>query len=261
MNTLTQKLALILAYTRLQINLKQIFLVMRTPIITTIFLLASITCHAQTQLTETDSVAVTDTMLVSIEEAKPEVEPVENGMITTTHENGKKSAVGEYKEGIKIGEWKYYDEAETLIEKGNYIAGKKSGQWFCYHDNGLLKSIGWYKNGKKTGAWGIFYNDGSTMQGEVWKDGKLISVTEFYALDGDILPRGTLKDGNGNRFVYNKNRKLIEISNYQGGLLHGLYESFYSNGKTKQKGNYDKGQKVGEWEQYDKKGVLLEGVN
>ncbi len=37
------------------------------------------------------------------------------------------------------------------------------------------------------------------MQGEVWKDGKLISVTEFHALDGEILPRGSLREGNGNK--------------------------------------------------------------
>ncbi len=234
---------------------------MRAPILTTIFLLAGITCHAQTQLIETDSLAVADTMLASIEEVTPEIVAVKNGIITSYHENGKKSAVGKYVEGIKVGAWKHYNNAGTLIEKGNYTEDKKTGQWYCYHDNELLKSIGWYNNGNKTGAWGIFYNDGSTMQGEVWKGGKLISVTEFYALDGDILPRGTLREGNGNRFIYNKSRKLIEISNYEDGLLHGLYEKFYSNGKTEVKGNYDKGEKIGEWEQYDKRGILLEVEN
>ncbi len=54
--------------------------------------------------------------------------------------------------------------------------------------------------------------------------------------------------------------KGMEISNYEGGLLHGLYEKFYSNGKTEVKENYDKGEKIGAWEQYDKRGVLLEVV-
>ena len=235
---------------------------MRTPLFISIILLAGMTCNAQTELTETDSVGTdsiaADTELASVKETTPEIETVKNGIITAYHENGKKSAVGEYAEGIKVGDWKYYNQAGSLVEKGSYVEGKRNGQWYFYHDNELLKSIGWFRNGNKNGAWGIFYNDGSTMQGEVWKEGKLISVTEFYALDGDILPRGTLRDGNGNRFIYNKDRKLIEISNYEDGVLHGLYEKFYSNGKTEIKGNYDKGQKVGAWEQYDRKGVLLE---
>ncbi len=59
-------------------------------------------------------------MLASIAEVTPGIEAVKNGMITSYYENGKKSA-----EGIKVGEWKYYNNSRTLIEKGSYAKNKK----------------------------------------------------------------------------------------------------------------------------------------
>ena len=69
------------------------------------------------------------------------------------HNNGNVALIGNYKNGKKEGEWKYYRENGKLEGIVNFKNGKQEGEWKWYHENGELKEIGNFKNGKPEGEW------------------------------------------------------------------------------------------------------------
>ena len=65
-----------------------------------------------------------------------------NGLFTTYwpkqysyNSNGKKQiyASGKYRNGLKDGQWSYFDCSGNKISQGNYLNGKKTGEWFEYN--------------------------------------------------------------------------------------------------------------------------------
>ena len=63
------------------------------------------------------------------------------------YKNGNVALIGNYKNGEREGEWKFYRENGKLEAIENYKNGKKEGEWKVYYENGKLDRIGNYKNG------------------------------------------------------------------------------------------------------------------
>jgi len=88
--------------------------------------------------------------------------------------NGKKSSEGMYQNGMKIGEWKYFDkDTDNLIQLNNYQNGKKNGICKYYFDSGELSSEYTYQNGEMNGIYkkykkgGVLYEEGMYQNGEI----------------------------------------------------------------------------------------------
>ena len=103
---------------------------------------------------------------------------LEHGISKAYFANGKLESSALYKNGKKIGKWKYYGiidgktflkeeylyednlkngpyrkflKSDQLLEEGSYKFGKKDGIWKTYHSNGVLKNEKEYEIGKLNG--------------------------------------------------------------------------------------------------------------
>jgi antitoxin component YwqK of YwqJK toxin-antitoxin module len=233
-----------------------------------------------------------------------------------TYSNGKKNGLfqkaegdslilGSYKSGNLHGEYQIYFDRNKfhlggiintdttqleLLTKGNFSEGRRSGYWWVNDFSSI--SVGQYFNGKKTGEWNYYYLEEKSDVGEELPFSNKLFLTENYT-------NGRL---NGDRKQYWKEVKIyypcseeewllaelemcynssiermLEISSYKGGKLHGYYElkddkenillkGYYLNGvkdggwlevdyldssrffhRIESKGFYDRGLKTGEW--------------
>jgi antitoxin component YwqK of YwqJK toxin-antitoxin module len=84
-------------------------------------------------------------------------------------------------EGMKQGEWWYYNEDDgSLSYKGSYVNGKREGYWEFYHENGtgMVVYKGSYVNGIKEGVWEWYHPDGEFWHKELYKNGRTIKKYE-----------------------------------------------------------------------------------
>jgi antitoxin component YwqK of YwqJK toxin-antitoxin module len=184
--------------------------------------------------------------------------------------------------GIKQGHWKEYYLDGTLRGEGDYKDGARVGSWKFFHGNAKLEQYGKYRaGGKPHGLWIWYYDDGSVRREENYINGKEDGEMTEYTPDGEIIEQGEyiegLKEGS---WVVNTG-DYIEKGEYIEGMMHGMWEGIYkSTGKTAFKGEYledepngkhthyypsgrkmvegkyQLGLKVGDWKRYDENGVL-----
>ena len=65
---------------------------------------------------------------------------------------GRLSEEGHYDKGMKVGHWKYYDNAGKLWSEGSYKNGKKDGVWTTYDTDGLISETATWVDGELEGA-------------------------------------------------------------------------------------------------------------
>ena len=87
---------------------------------------------------------------------------------------------GYLQNGLKHGEWKYYD-GENVSQIKNYSEGLKNGSWLYFYD-GVLDFEAEYKNGKKDGIWSDYNYEGKLKRRVTYENGKWINdtMTEYY---------------------------------------------------------------------------------
>lgn len=75
-----------------------------------------------------------------------------NGYMTLFHANGNKMLEGEFKDGDKVGVFKYYDLNGNLVSEINYADDAVSGNINCYNDRGDITVIYNYDGGSIQGS-------------------------------------------------------------------------------------------------------------
>lgn len=87
-------------------------------------------------------------------------ERVLNGNYREWYDNGNLWKKGQYQNGKKIGEWKYYTHDGDLLEYGTYENDVKEGNWYDVDSLGSTSYITSYKQGKLDGiAYKIDHGD------------------------------------------------------------------------------------------------------
>lgn len=114
--------------------------------------------------------------------------------------NGKYSEYGYYSEGLKIGNWKYWNEKGVLIKECNFEKGRLKGNYTEYYLDGNIQFSGEYIH--ITGKDSVYAED--IMTGELTVEVR----------DSDDIPA---KDGVWSYF--NENGDLVRIENYIKGRL------------------------------------------
>lgn len=157
------------------------------------------------------------------------VQGKKNGVVKSYHPNGKLESEGMYKNDMPFGDWKIYYSSGALKREGKYKEkGNREGLWKEYHENGKIATEATYKAGKYNGvlkdyAWG----------GELWsernyKSGKLLSI-KYYDLKGEVL----------------EDKKIIGRTSVK---------EYFSTGILSGEGDYENGERVGEWTFYSPNG-------
>jgi len=97
-----------------------------------------------------------------------------NGFFYSYHQNGKKSVMGEYKNGVKVGNWFVNnEEGEWIIWKNYSKDGKLDGDLLFRNEKGELELHQTYSNGELLNSEVYTYN----------KDGKLVKVINQKELE------------------------------------------------------------------------------
>ena len=184
---------------------------------------------------------------------------LEHGISKAYFANGKLESSALYKNGKKIGKWKYYGiidgktflkeeylyednlkngpyrkflKSDQLLEEGSYKFGKKDGIWKTYHSNGVLKNEKEYEIGKLNGQEKIYYDDGKILNITNWNEGLALGDTTYF------YPSGQIK----RKFKNNRGKPI------------GTEKTFYENGDLASLGYWDEKNCLKEYFEYDKSG-------
>ena len=72
------------------------------------------------------------------------------GSVFSLYENGKEELNGRFRNGIKNGKWKWWNDDGGIDSTGNYKNGIMHGRWQFYFSNGNMNGMGQYKDGNGT---------------------------------------------------------------------------------------------------------------
>jgi antitoxin component YwqK of YwqJK toxin-antitoxin module len=178
------------------------------------------------------------------------------GLYQRFHSNGDITIKGNYKEGLKNGQWAYYSDnidyspGKLPYATGFYSNGVKSGVWKTYHyESTDIASKGEYINGLKSGVWEFIGGDKYQVEVErkVYLKGELNGKYTKHRGE-DLIEEGTFKEGKKSGLYVISDHQKEEFF-YENGLLHGDHTILYDN-KITLKTQYIKGREHGireEW--------------
>ncbi len=145
--------------------------------------------------------------------------------------------------GQRTGEWKLYDEYwEYFYAKGNYKDGKMDGKWTYFYLNGSVEMEGFFNKDKPDREWVWFYQDGKKKREESYLKGKLEGpYVEYDTLENVILKGEYFDDARIGTWFYGVG-DIIEEGNYELGEKDGEWKHYYAEtGKLRFIGSYRKG--------------------
>ena len=148
-----------------------------------------------------------------------------SGSVLEQFDNGQNKLLGQFENGLMVGDWIYYYENGQVRGKGNYAGGDGSeiselsglprngldGLWESYYENGQIMFRGMFTNGQVFGKWSSFHENGQVQ------------------ISGNIVD----------------------------GKKHGELLMYYENGQMRSLWNYKDGKEHGEWIMYEEDGQIL----
>jgi antitoxin component YwqK of YwqJK toxin-antitoxin module len=162
-------------------------------------------------------------------------------------------------QGRKQGPWvKYHADGKIILYSGQFKDDKPVGEFRYYYPSGKVRSIVQHESNGVSYSW--FYNETEVLLME----GKFIhqkrdSVWREYNNRGLLFSEATYKNNRlqGPRREYFLDEQELQgvlicrkAEQYVDSLLHGPFVEYYSSGKERIKGSYEKGQKEGWWINY-----------
>ena len=169
------------------------------------------------------------------------------------------------KNGKKQGVWKkMYPDGKSVLYEGQFKDDQPYGKFIYYTQEGKINAVIQHLDITKSKA--IFYHD----NGQVMTEGQFFkkmkdSLWYNYSKYGELSSIESFKNNklNGLKIVFylegqqDDKPKILRKENYVDSLLHGAYETFYSDGKLKQKGAYTFGVPIGTWEDFSIKNKVV----
>jgi antitoxin component YwqK of YwqJK toxin-antitoxin module len=148
--------------------------------------------------------------------------------------SGKKMAEGTYVEEKKDGQWKYYNDLETLSAEETYVKGSPEGTWKTYYDDGKLLEERPYKNGEKDGVCKQYFTDGKKKSEVNLIKGKNEGFAKFYFTDGKPMLLGQFKNDvrNGLWVSFKENGSKVSETEYVDGLV--IKEIYYDKAREQE---------------------------
>ncbi|HTL81465.1 MAG TPA: toxin-antitoxin system YwqK family antitoxin [Bacteroidia bacterium] len=185
--------------------------------------------------------------------------------------------------GQQQGHWKeYYEETGDLKGEGDYKDGVRIGDWKFYYADGKTDQLGKYDNkGRPVGVWKWYYDTGQELREETYTDGLRNGTLTEYDESGNIITQGEYVDGlqEGHWFFqiddYREEGDYVTgertgvwkhtyipggqqrfEGNYTNGQPDGKFTYWYDNGRVWQEGKYVYGRKDGDWKYFDEDGLM-----
>ena len=193
----------------------------------------------------------------------PVVQDEWQGVLKTYYPNGNLASQGMYRSSFKEGKWTFF-EANGKIEK---VITYKRGvvictteEQFTYFDLPTQQDA----NGDMTELSPGQYGEPNEEQEkkiktlEKYDENCVGTFTEFYET-GKRKRTGFYVEGRKDSLwiYYNPSTKIDSTVSYQGGVKHGEFKTFHSNGQVKMKEYWLGGKRHGIRETYDSNGKLI----
>lgn len=90
---------------------------------------------------------------------------------------------GNYKYGLRSGEWKYYYPNKTLKFKGKFNSGLEHGKHLYFYPDKSLEREEYYSLGKKEKSWNYYNDEGRVRLTITYKNDEKIRVNGFRLKD------------------------------------------------------------------------------
>ena len=194
---------------------------------------------------------------------------------------GKKDSEKMYKEGLKDGEWNFYNDDVVLVRVEVYNDDLKDGLWYTkdletrdihyeeyredkfivrytehYYPNFQLMEKYAYKDSLPHGKWIGYYKDGETKHVKRFEDGKKQGKWQYYTELGDVHTLELFeKDKRNGEWYKRLEGKDIQYQFWDMDSLISEYADLhYPNGQLKEKISYKEGLKDGKFTGYYQNG-------
>ncbi|HEY9046716.1 MAG TPA: tetratricopeptide repeat protein [Ohtaekwangia sp.] len=181
------------------------------------------------------------------------------------HNNGERSAEGDYKAGVKVGIWKYY--LNTGATKS--IENSESGEVTVYFPDGAKRQHFYLKDDAIEGEVELYHACGGVREKLIYKAGKRDGKGKSFFPNGKVDMSYAYSDdkAQGEFVSYFENGQVYSVSNYKNDLREGSYTEYYANGKLRSKGAHTNDHSTGTWTYYypngriEKTGAFKDGTS
>ena len=171
-----------------------------------------------------------------------------------TEEGGALQSEGDFSNGKKNGEWKFYFASGKVSSLGQYKNDEPDGKWTYYFEDGKISSTGEYVEGKRNGYWNTLSKDGSVKSEITYRSGTG-EYKEFYP-SGKLKVKGQIVNGKNDgkwQYFFEDGKAEGECEFHEG---KGIYYGYYPSGTLQTKGLIEDDLRIGTWELYEEDGKL-----
>lgn len=139
------------------------------------------------------------------------------------YNNGKVERSVDYVNGVKHGNYNYFDFYGNKITSGKYLNGNIDGELIWYFKDGSIESSMNYVNAKKHGPYLSNYENGQIESNGLYEFGNITGTWTNYYEDGIIDSVSEYKENeyHGRREFYSPTGKFQLVRFYNHGLLVG----------------------------------------
>ncbi len=147
--------------------------------------------------------------------------------------------VGFYTNGVKSGEWQYTESRSKVILKGSFLDDQMSGRWTFYDQKGNRLAEGGFNNGVREGLWG-FYRGKQIMSAGTYSNGQKTGIwqSNYYTEDSSTHIVGAYDYSNGSKNGRFEHYKVVR------------HKKFPTTEVLVGTGTYLNGKKTGRWIEY-----------
>jgi len=159
----------------------------------------------------------------------------------------------------RIGKWEFYFETGELRSSGNFVNDRQHGEWTFFFQNGQKEQIGNFNNGIMVGEWKWFFPSGNIFREEIYVAGKPHGLSIQYSDSATIVAKGEYNvegEREGPWIISVGDSR--EEGNFIMGQKHGIWKTYYKDGKLHHTGNFVQGVPDGRHLIYYPDGTLKE---
>ena len=151
-------------------------------------------------------------------------------------------------QGRKQGYWRKSDSVGRVIYVGHFKDGVPVGEFRYYYPDGKLKTVSLLSKQGKRAVTNSYFTNGMKMASGIYINEKKDSTWHFFSEEnGKLVSEEHYKDGliDGLSKVFFPEGGLSELNVYKQGIKDGLWEQYYDDGKIKLRGAFKSGEKQG----------------
>lgn len=187
--------------------------------------------------------------------------------------NGAKRETGQYKNGARVGKWKYWHSTGAFAGEANFFRARKHGPFKNLSPDGRLVAEGSFFQGKRHGVWRT--NEEGEIRSSLYQLGTLVAVpsASLSCPMGNKIAESQIPERKGSSVMLDVKACVDESGTrdgttwtfgplgevrieqeYDAGIPHGRYTAWLEDGMLKMDGRFKEGKKVGLWRVFNREG-------